>query len=55
MAKAINGVFGPTTAATLQGLLTLDELLRLAKEKTVRRSLRELLVALVEDAGVGHE
>jgi hypothetical protein len=45
------GVFGPTTAAALQGLLALDELLRLTKEKTVRRSLRELLVGVAKEAG----
>ena len=45
------GMFGSTTAACLAGLMAIEEMLRLTKEKTVRFSLHKLLEAVVEQSG----
>ncbi len=46
----LEGIFGPTAAASIEGLLAIEELLRLTREREVLCSLHELLEAIVEDA-----
>ena len=48
--EPLAGIFGPTAAASIEGLLAIEELLRLSREQEVLRSLHELLEAIVEDA-----
>jgi hypothetical protein len=48
--EPLAGIFGPTAAASIEGLLAMDELLKLAQEREVLRSLHELLEAIVECA-----
>jgi hypothetical protein len=48
----MEGMFGPTTGAVIQGLLTLNELLSLTKEKTLNQSLLRVLEAIGEVAKV---
>jgi len=48
--EPLAGIFGPTAAAGIEGLLAMEELLRLTQERVVLRVLDELLEAIVEDA-----
>ncbi len=48
--EPLAGIFGPTAAASLEGLLAIEVLLWLTHEREVLCSLRELLEAIVEDA-----
>lgn len=45
------GVFGTTAAACLQGLLAIQEMLRLAEENRLLPCLHELLVAISKQSG----
>jgi hypothetical protein len=51
--EPLKGILGPTAAASIEGLVAMDELLRLAKEWEVLHSLRELLDAIIECARAG--
>jgi hypothetical protein len=46
--EPMQGQFGPTTAAVIQGLLTLNELLWLTKEKVINQSVLQILEAIHE-------
>jgi hypothetical protein len=46
--KPANGIFGSTAAASMEALLAIEELLRIAHELEVRLSLRKMLEAIVE-------
>lgn len=45
------GVFGSITAACIAGLLAIEEMLRLTKERTVLLCLRKLFKAVLEQSG----
>ena len=47
--QRMEGQFGPTTGAVIQGLMTLNELLWLTKEKTVNESVLQLLETIGEE------
>ena len=48
--EPLAGMLGSTADASIEGLLAIDELLKLAEEREVLRSLHELLEAIVECA-----
>ena len=46
--EPMEGIFGPTTGAVIQGLMTLNELLWLTKEKSVNHAVLQLLETIGE-------
>lgn len=49
--EPLGGIFGSTAGASIEGLLAIEEMLKLVHEKDIRNALRGLFEAVVKNAG----